>query len=216
MEIAIYTGETIEEPRKGKLYRKLRGSVVGGVTFDRIRRKWTEVCGALLSPDRRDSYPSIPMWTTITNAWRQEWYDIFRLMQQELIETAVAWQMLLDAELPDLGMDPNGHVPLVDTWRWTPKERRMFLLGRIDSEDVGIARKIDYSFGEGEATGRATVVDYRTACDYPQGEINDIEDPEVDRPPILNVTWDATLAVPVCEPGDIIVRNDAPTEEEPD
>lgn len=206
MEVALWTTERIDAPGLGNTapYRKMRGSIVVAIPLAQIRRKWVEICGNMLSPRLRADWLGVRGAEALVANWQESWATAWRGMNDKKKTPAQAWAEIAADHFPDLGNDPNGDVPLEDTWGWTTTERKLFCLGKIATEDGEIAKKIRYTRNTVETLGYANTIDYRTELGLTQQQIDNIEDPRRIVHPDLSTTWAANKVEPTCDPGDVI------------
>lgn len=191
MEIAVYTGPTRYEvcrhPRRSNerwFFSKPNGSVIEAITTDRMRRKWVEICGYMMAPNRHHKFATFDLHDQLVAAWRPEWLEIYDKMRKfrkgrpAQLTPNQAWA-LIQPDLPDLGADPTGTIPRTDCWNWSDHERKLFLLMPVEDEDPSVCQTIRYRNGDGVVMGRSYTFDYHNGSAALTRNVADIEDRRV-------------------------------------
>ena len=134
MELALSIDERIVEKQKYTLYRP-KGSVLVGMTNERIRRKWVEILGDLFAPYKREQYTKFPYYNQIVPMWNNAWKQAADEMFRRNITADEAWNIITQSG------DIFGNLPLApgassthvtDTWVWSQHERRIFYIVKAD------------------------------------------------------------------------------------
>ncbi len=195
MEIALRTEpDSVDilpatKTKPERTIRRRRGDILVAIPMIQTRFKWVEKIGRLMSPALRHRW-TVPNRDAVLAKWNRGWFDAWYAMERERSLTPEqAWQVILNSGLPDLGKDPRGTTPRVDTWFWTKNERRIFLLGNLDSEDVSLAER-GHSMRDGVwEIGYRGRIDYRTGLGFSSSERVKIEDRNHLRDPKLDEVW---------------------------
>lgn len=142
MELLIATRANTGNRGKFILHRP-KGAVLGGKTRAQVRRKWIEIAGDLMSPQKRVGREGFAYHDQITGVWRREWLDVWRSLQSGDLTLAEAWTALTDdgVLLGALPMDQRGDTHCTNAWPWTRAERRLFLVEQFNEQGMTEAER---------------------------------------------------------------------------
>lgn len=158
-------------------YRSYRpvGSVISAVSRWRKRDKWLEILCDLTSPSKRDNvwnrfvlngYPvTVNMWNAACSVWSEslwnQWREYYSLPSLSIIERAAKIAAMSDlwtyykseavGVVDEFGLEPHGIKNLVDTWLWSPKDKKdSFIIVNDDAtyEDIENINGFNYLDGE--------------------------------------------------------------------
>lgn len=168
MEVALRTTERRNDKPLYTDYRPI-GSVAVGVTAEFRRRKWLEICGALMSPDREGEYTKFRYHDTLVPLWKPAYLEAFLAFERGDVGLAAAWAVVmkggqLEAAMPN---EPGGKVKAYDAWDWSDQERREFFVVQLD--ETGRTHRDMMAFTEQRKTLRT-----RTGPDALPGEVEEV------------------------------------------
>ncbi len=165
--------------KQNYLYLRPEGSVVSAISAESVRRKWFEIFGDLMRPEKRVAFDSFEYYAQASVLWLPAYYDLWMTVDRQPERLDEMWALLMADGRIAAGMpnDPDGEVKVYERWNWSSVEQTGFLTVALDAEVEGLDKRGDYERGGKQYSGPLWKFDWEQDFGYSQGKRNDIRNP---------------------------------------
>lgn len=165
--------------KKPYLFFRPEGSVVSAISGAKVKRKWIEIFGDLMSPTNRGRFESFEYHAQASALWLSVYYDLWMMVREQPGKLDEMWDLLLadgriENEMPN---DPAGEVKVYERWNWTSIEQKVFLTVSLDVEVDALDKWDEYERGGKQYSGPLWKFDWARDFGFDPTKKGDVRNP---------------------------------------